>query len=57
LPRFSHEFVIPAMEFVTMALWLSGWIAMAAMIPKPDVCNYASCHALQATIVVAAVEW
>ncbi|KAJ5675593.1 hypothetical protein N7462_008490 [Penicillium macrosclerotiorum] len=57
LPRISHEFVIPAVEILTMGLWLSGWIAMAAMIPKPNVCNYASCHGLQATIVVAAIEW
>ncbi|CEJ55472.1 hypothetical protein PMG11_01727 [Penicillium brasilianum] len=57
LPRFSHEIVIPAMEFITMALWLSGWIALAVMIPKPKSCNYASCHGLQALIVVAAVEW
>jgi hypothetical protein len=57
LPRFSHEFVIPAMEFITMALWLSGWIALAVLIPKPKSCNYASCHGLQAIIVVAAVEW
>ncbi|KAJ5579905.1 uncharacterized protein N7459_005890 [Penicillium hispanicum] len=57
LPRISHEFVIPTVELVTMGLWLSGWIAMAAMIPHPSACNYPSCHALQATIVVAAVEW
>ena len=57
LPRISHEFVIPALEILTMCLWLSGWIAMAAMIPDPSSCNYSSCHALQATIVVAAVEW
>ncbi|KAJ5090672.1 hypothetical protein N7532_009356 [Penicillium argentinense] len=57
LPRISHEWVIPAVEVVTMCLWLSGWIALAAMIPKPGSCNYPSCHGLQALIVVAAVEW
>ncbi|KAF7712332.1 Uncharacterized protein PECH_003573 [Penicillium ucsense] len=45
------------MEFVTMALWLSGWIALAVLIPKPSACDYGSCHAVQASIVVAAVEW
>ncbi|KAJ5659325.1 hypothetical protein N7507_005776 [Penicillium longicatenatum] len=57
LPRISHEFVIPAVELITMGLWLSGWIAMAAMIPHPSECTYSSCHALEAQIVVAAVEW
>lgn len=57
LPRVSHEFVIPAVEFVTMAIWLSGWIALAVKIPKPSQCTYSSCHGLQAAIVVAAVEW
>jgi len=57
LPRFSHEYVIPFIEVVTMCLWLSGWIALAALIPKPDACTYPSCHGLQALIVVAAVEW
>ena len=55
--RISHEFVIPFVEVVTMLLWLSGWIALAAMIPKPGACTYPSCHGLQALIVVAAVEW
>lgn len=57
LPRISHEFVIPAVELITMGLWLSGWIAMAAMIPHPSECTYSSCYALEAQIVVAAVEW
>ncbi|KAJ5156698.1 hypothetical protein N7492_009501 [Penicillium capsulatum] len=57
LPRVSHEFVIPAVELITMAIWLSGWIALAVKIPKPAQCTYPSCHGLQATIVVAAVEW
>ncbi|CAI7669304.1 hypothetical protein N7533_003197 [Penicillium manginii] len=55
--RISHELVIPFVEVVTMLLWLSGWIALSAMIPKPGACNYPSCHGLQALIVVAAVEW
>ncbi|KAJ5408981.1 hypothetical protein N7509_002864 [Penicillium cosmopolitanum] len=55
--RISHELVIPFVEVVTMLLWLSGWIALSAMIPKPGSCNYPSCHGLQALIVVAAVEW
>ncbi|KAJ5778192.1 hypothetical protein N7520_001438 [Penicillium odoratum] len=57
VPRLSHEFVIPAVELVTMGLWLSGWIAMAALIPGPSACTYSSCYALQAQIVVGAVEW
>ncbi|KAJ5222502.1 uncharacterized protein N7469_008742 [Penicillium citrinum] len=57
LPRISHEYVIPFVEIVTMCLWLSGWIALAALIPKPSACTYPSCHGLQALIVVAAVEW
>lgn len=57
LPRVSHEFVIPAIEIITMCLWLSGWIALAAQIPTPGVCDSSSCHGLQALIVVAAVEW
>ena len=57
LPRFSHEVVIPGVELITMALWLSGWIALAARIPHPSACNYPSCHGLQAAIVIAAVEW
>ncbi|KAJ5632410.1 hypothetical protein N7490_008749 [Penicillium lividum] len=57
VPRLSHEFVIPAVELITMGLWLSGWIAMAALIPRPSACTYSSCYALQAQIVVAAVEW
>lgn len=57
LPRFSHEIVIPATELVTMALWLAGWIAYAALIPKPGSCNDSYCQALQAQIVIAAVEW
>jgi len=57
LPRVSHEYVIPGVEIITSCLWLSGWIALAAQIPSPGACNYASCHGLQATIVVAAVEW
>ncbi|KAJ5622267.1 hypothetical protein N7528_005499 [Penicillium herquei] len=57
LPRISHEFVIPAMELITMALWLSGWIAVAALIPHPSACNGAYCEALQAQIVIAAIEW
>ncbi|KAJ5096056.1 hypothetical protein NUU61_005412 [Penicillium alfredii] len=57
LPRFSHEFVIPAMEIITGGLWFSGFIAMAALIPGPGSCNFPSCHALQAQIVIAAVEW
>lgn len=56
-PRLSHEFVIPAVEIITMCLWLSGWIALAAQIPSPSACTYSSCHGLQATITVAAVEW
>ena len=55
--RISHEYVIPFVEIVTMCLWLSGWIALAALIPKPSACTYPSCHGLQALIVVAAVEW
>lgn len=57
LPRFSHEIVIPFVEIVTMCLWLSGWIGLAATIPKPGQCKVPSCHGLQATIVVAAVQW
>lgn len=57
LPRISHEFVIPGIEVITSCLWLAGWIAMAAQVPSPSACTYPSCHGLQATIVVAAVEW
>ncbi|KAJ5949160.1 hypothetical protein N7454_000744 [Penicillium verhagenii] len=57
LPRFSHEVVIPAIELLTMGLWLSGWIALAVMIPHPSSCSWSSCYALQAQIVIAAVEW
>lgn len=57
LPRVSHEFVIPGIEIITMCLWLSGWIALAAQIPSPGACDSSSCHGLQALIVVAAVEW
>ncbi|KAJ5747882.1 uncharacterized protein N7511_009578 [Penicillium nucicola] len=56
-PRLSHEIVIPLVEVLTGGLWLSGWIALAAMIPSPSVCKWDSCHALQALIVVAAVQW
>ncbi|KAJ5280759.1 hypothetical protein N7478_006131 [Penicillium angulare] len=56
-PRFSHEFVIPAVEFVTMGLWLAGWIATAALLPKPSSCNDSYCQAQQAQIVIAAIEW
>ncbi|KAJ5543248.1 hypothetical protein N7535_005678 [Penicillium sp. DV-2018c] len=56
-PRFSHEFAIPAMELITGGLWLSGWIALAALMPSPGACHYASCHALQALVVVGAVQW
>lgn len=57
IPRLSHELVIPGVEIITSCLWLAGWIALAAQIPGPNACNYASCHGLQALIVVAAVEW
>lgn len=57
LARVSHEFVIPAIEIITMCLWLSGWIALAAQIPSPGACDSSNCHGLQALIVVAAVEW
>ncbi|KAJ5791598.1 uncharacterized protein N7518_008609 [Penicillium psychrosexuale] len=56
-PRFSHEIAIPLIELLTGGLWLSGWIALAAMIPSPGACHYSSCHALQALIVVGAVQW
>lgn len=56
-PRFSHEFVIPLMELLTGSLWLSGWIALAVMIPSPSACHYSSCHALQALVVIGAVQW
>ncbi|KAJ5473453.1 hypothetical protein N7475_003019 [Penicillium sp. IBT 31633x] len=56
-PRFSHEVAIPLMELLTGGLWLSGWIALAAMIPSPSACHYSSCHALQALIVIGAVQW
>lgn len=56
-PRFSHEIAIPFMELITGGLWLSGWIALAVLIPSPSVCTYSSCHALQALIVVGAVQW
>lgn len=56
-PRFSHEFVIPAIELITMGLWLSGWIATAALLPKPSSCNDSYCEAQQAQIVIAAIEW
>jgi hypothetical protein len=56
-PRFSHEFAIPAMELITGGLWLSGWIALAALMPSPGKCSYSSCHALQALVVVGAVQW
>ncbi|OQD64780.1 hypothetical protein PENPOL_c007G01350 [Penicillium polonicum] len=56
-PRFSHEIAIPLIELLTGGLWLSGWIALAAMIPSPGACHYASCHALQALIVVGAIQW
>ncbi|KXG53741.1 uncharacterized protein PGRI_007910 [Penicillium griseofulvum] len=56
-PRFSHEVAIPLIELITGGLWLSGWIALAAMIPSPGACHYSSCHALQALIVVGAVQW
>ncbi|KAJ6015532.1 hypothetical protein N7540_010123 [Penicillium herquei] len=41
LPRISHD----------------GWIAIAALIPHPSVCSGAYCEALQAQIVIAAIEW
>ncbi|CAG8172563.1 unnamed protein product [Penicillium salamii] len=50
-PRFSHEFAIPFMELTTGGLWLSGWIALAVLIPSPGSCHYTSCHALQALVV------
>ncbi|KAJ5788294.1 hypothetical protein N7457_003284 [Penicillium paradoxum] len=56
-PRFSHEVAIPLVELLTCGLWFTGWIALAAMIPSPSACSYASCHALQALIVVSAVQW
>ncbi|CAI7663135.1 unnamed protein product [Penicillium glandicola] len=56
-PRFSHEIAIPLMELLTGGLWLSGWIALAATIPSPGACQYSSCHALQALIVVGAIQW
>ncbi|CAG8399819.1 unnamed protein product [Penicillium salamii] len=56
-PRFSHEFAIPFMELTTGGLWLSGWIALAVLIPSPGSCHYTSCHALQALVVVGAVQW
>ncbi|KAJ5498146.1 hypothetical protein PEX1_075210 [Penicillium expansum] len=56
-PRFSHEIAIPLIELLTGGLWLSGWIALAAMIPSPGACHYVSCHALQALIVVGAIQW
>ncbi|KAJ5964382.1 uncharacterized protein N7479_004258 [Penicillium vulpinum] len=56
-PRFSHEVAIPAIELLTGGLWLSGWIALAAMIPSSGACHYSSCHALQALIVVGAIQW
>ncbi|KAJ5206963.1 hypothetical protein N7491_002406 [Penicillium cf. griseofulvum] len=56
-PRFSHEVAIPLIELLTGGLWLSGWIALAAMIPSPYACHYSSCHALQALIVIGAIQW
>lgn len=48
---------MPGVEIVTMLMWLAGFIAMAASLPSPGQCMNGPCHAMQATVVLGAVEW
>ncbi|KAJ5183192.1 hypothetical protein N7492_000808 [Penicillium capsulatum] len=56
-PRFAHPLVIPVVEVITMIFWFAGFIAMGAKLPRPEVCVWSACHALQAATVFGAFEW
>lgn len=55
--RIAHEYVVPVVEILTSLIWLTGFVSLAALIPSPGMCQYVSCHVIQAIIVIGAVEW
>ncbi|CAI7640591.1 unnamed protein product [Penicillium glandicola] len=55
-PRFTHHYVIPAVEVITAIFWFAGFIALGAMLPPPRSCHSSTCSSLQAATVFGAFE-
>lgn len=53
-PNLGRSYITPALELITMLLWLAQFIAMAVLIPSSDNSGFDGW--LSAT-VLGAVEW
>lgn len=56
-PRVERFFIIPAVEAVTMFLWLAVLIAQACSLQSPMQYTLGGQKASQGAIVLAALEW
>lgn len=57
LPNLAHRLIVAGADLITMVFWFAGFIALAVLLPSPEVCQHGPCSSLQAATVFGALEW
>ena len=55
--RFFNKYVLFALDLITSALWLGGFIALAVFKNKLVICGGHVCTMMIAAVIVGAITW